>query len=123
MRRNSFEFAEEVLHQVTPAIHSEIASDRVCPVGLGRYDGGCTSPIQFSPQPIDVEGFVSKQGLEFNPFDEGLNANGIVPLTGQKDETGQGTKRIHKGHDFRGQASPRAADSLILSPPFAPAPC
>jgi len=108
---------------VTPRIHGEIARDRACPVGFWWDHSGCASSIQFSPQPIDVKGFVSKQGFEFNPFDQRLNANGIVPLARQKDEAGEAAKRIDKGHDFRGQASSRAADSLILSPPFAPAPC
>ena len=107
-----FEFAEEVLHQMTPRIHGEIAGDRFSPVGLRRYDRGCASPVQFSPQPIYVKGFVSKQGFEFDPFDQRLNANGIVPLARQKNEAGKAAKRIDKGHDFRGQASPRAAAGL-----------
>jgi hypothetical protein len=118
-----FEFTEEILYQVTPGIHGEIAVDRAFPVRSGRYNSGCAPPVQFGPQPIGIERFVSEEGFEFDPLDQGLNANGIVPLARQKDESGQVAKCVHKGHDFRGQASPRAANGLILSPPFAPVPC
>ena len=90
---------------------------------LGGITAAAPPPIQFGPQPIGVKGFISEEGFEFDPFDQGLNANGIVPLTRQKDDAAQVAKSIHKCHDFRGQASPRAANSLILSPPFAPVPC
>ena len=108
---------------MTPGRHGEIAFDHAFPVRSGRYNSGCASSIQFGPQPIGVKGFISKEGFEFDSFDQGFNANGIVPLARQKDEAGDVAKCIHKCHDFRGQASPRAANSLILSSPFAPVPC
>jgi hypothetical protein len=106
-----------------PGVHGEIALDLAFPVRSGRNDSGCASSIQLGPQPIGVKGFVSGEGSEFESVDQGLNANSIVPLAGQEGEAGHMAKRVREGHDFRGQASPRAANGPILSPPFAPVPC
>jgi hypothetical protein len=118
-----FEITEEVLDEMPPGIHGEVAIDLAFPVCFGRDDCGGASLIQFSSQPIIVEGFVPKQGRESDLSDQGRYANAIVAMTRQKDEAGEVAERVHKCNDFRGQAAPRPADGLIASPPFAPVPC
>src|SRR5919205_3162522 len=49
--------AEEILDKVAPAIHVEVTGYGLCPIGLGRDDGGRAARVQFGAEPIDVEGF------------------------------------------------------------------
>jgi hypothetical protein len=46
-----------------------------------------------------------------------------MTLTGNQHEFDEIAQSIDKRADFRRQPAARAPDSLILSPPFAPAPC
>jgi hypothetical protein len=71
-------------------------------------------------QPIDIECFVSQQGIEGNVPDQGLDADCVMALTGKQHKTRQVSQGIHQGDDLGGQASSRSPDGLILSPPLAP---
>ena len=55
--------------------------------------------------------------------DQRLDTDAVVTLAGQKHEANQIAERVDQGHDLGRQAAARAADGLILSPPFAPVPC
>jgi hypothetical protein len=46
-----------------------------------------------------------------------------VTLARKKNEADQVAQSVDERHGFGGQAAARFADGLILSPPFAPAPC
>jgi outer membrane immunogenic protein len=46
-----------------------------------------------------------------------------VTVSRKKNEADQVAQSIDQRHGFGGQAATRSADSLILSPPFAPVPC
>ncbi len=81
---------------MTPCVHSEVAIDLALAICLGRDHGGGASSIQFSPQPIGIEGFVPGQGLEIDILDQGLDADTIVALARQKNEARKVAKRIHK---------------------------
>jgi len=108
---------------MAPRIHIEVAIYRAFSVLLWRNDSGGASSVQFGPDPIDVESLVSKQSLEGDILDQRRNADAVMALAWQKHEARQIAKRIDKGDDLRGQASPRPANGLMASPPFAPVPC
>ena len=102
--------AEEVLDQMTPAVHREVASDRAGAVGLGRDDGQCPSVVQVGADP--VEGLVGDDGAELDAGDQRRDADAVVALTRQRDEAGQVAERIDQGDDLGRQAAARAADGL-----------
>jgi hypothetical protein len=60
---------------------------------------------------------------EKSHLDKRLDADAVMPLTGQENEAGQIAQRVDQGHDLGRQAAARSADGLILRPPFAPVPC
>src|SRR3712207_8085004 len=64
--------------------------------------------------------FVAEQGAEIDAADERRHADAVVPLPGQQDEAHQIAERVDQGDDLGGQPAARAADGLMLSPPFAP---
>src|SRR5260221_7687885 len=55
--------------------------------------------------------------------DEGMGLRDAVALTAGEDETHRQAQAAHRHVDLAGQAATRAANGLILSPPFAPAAC
>ena len=83
------ETAEEVLDQMAPLIHHEVAGNAVRPIGLGRDDGHCVPLAQLGAQPIVVEGSVGEEGVEVGACNQRLGANAVVTLTRQKDEMRQ----------------------------------
>ena len=117
------EIAEEILDQMAPLVHGEVAGDVTRPVGLGRDDGDGASVVQLGADPVDVEGLVGKQGVEVDVGDQRRDADAVVTLTRQQDEARQSAERIDQRHDLGRQPAARSADGLILSPPLAPAPC
>src|SRR6185312_15957488 len=118
-----FEAAEEVLDEVAPSIHVEVARDGMSAVGFGRDDRGCAPVGQFGAQPIDIEGLVAEERGEVDVLDERRDAEAVVALTGQQDEAGEIAQRIDQRDDLGRQAAARSPDRLILSPPLAPVPC
>ena len=89
-------------------------------VGFRRDYSGGAALVQFCTQPIDIKSLIAQQSLETNTLDQGLNAEQVMALTGQQYETNQAAQSIHQSDDLGGQASSRAPDGLILSPPLAP---
>lgn len=117
------EIAEEVLDQVTPAVHREVAGDRADAVGLGRDNRQRSPIVEVGADPVDVEGLVGDQGLELEAGDQRRDTDAVVALARQQDEADQVAERIDQGNDLGRQAAARAANGLSASPPFAPAPC
>ncbi len=113
-----FEIAEEILDEMTPSVHVEVARYGARSVGLGRDDSDGLPFVQFGSQPITVEGFVSKQGVKVDVRDQRLNADTIVALARQKLETDQIAECVDQCHDFGRQTAARPADFLILGPPL-----
>ncbi len=83
------EIAEEVLDQMAPLIHHEVAGNAVRPIGRGRDDGHCAPLAQLGAQPIVVEGSIGEEGVEVDACKQRLGANAVVTLTRQKDEVRQ----------------------------------
>src|SRR3712207_455540 len=125
-RRNpseALQLAKEVLDQVTPAVHGKIALDAPPAARLGRNHRNRAPVIQLGSQPIIVKRLVGDQRRDLGLTKQRRNRDAVVPLTRHKDKAHQIAKRVHQRHDLARQTATRAADRLILSPPFAPVPC
>ena len=72
---------------------------------------------------IRVKGFVADEGVASHAVHERFYEVHVMTLTGNQHEFDEIAQSIDKRADFRRQPAARAPDSLILSPPFAPAPC
>jgi hypothetical protein len=108
---------------MTPFVHVEIAGNLAGTVGLRRDDGAGAPPIELGAQPIIVEGLVAEQSVECDFLDQWLDPDAVVALAGQKNEAYEIAERVDHCDDLGGQATPRPANGLISSPPFAPVPC
>ena len=102
------EIAEEILDEMAPFVHREVARDRAHPIGLGWNDGHGASAVQFGADPVDVEGLVGQQGLEVDTLDQRRNADAVVALAGKQQEARQVAERIDERDDFRRQPAPLA---------------
>ena len=99
------EIAEEVLNQMPPAVHGEVAWDMGGAVRLGRNDGQRPPFIEFRPDPVDVESLVGQEGIEFDAGDEWFYADAVMPLAREQDEAGQVAQGIDKSDDLGRQPS------------------
>src|SRR5215212_628852 len=115
-----FQLGEGVLDQVAPAVHVAVEVDGGLAVGLGRDHRGGAAGVKLRPEPVGVEGFVAEQGAEDGALDQRRHADGVVALARQQDEAHQIAEGVREGDDLGGQAAARAADRLVLGPPFAP---
>ena len=118
-----FEVTEEVLDQVTPAIHYEIAVNRCLTIGLWWNNSTCATSIKFGSKRVVVETFVADESVEGDPFNQRRNPDTVVALARKQDETGQIAEPVDKSHDLGGQATARTPDRLVLAPPLAPVAC
>ena len=117
------EIAKEVFDEVAPTIHREIACDGGPAIGLGRDHGDRAAFVELLAEPIVVKALVADQRVDLDPVEQRRGANAVMPLSGQQHEAGKVAKSVDQGDDLGRQAAARAADGLILSPPFAPVPC
>jgi hypothetical protein len=109
--------------QVTPFVHLGVARDRRFAVRLRRNDGQGASFIESGAQGVLVERLVGDESIKTDARYKRLDPDAIVPLARQQDEARQIAQRIDERDDLGRQPAARPADGLILSPPFAPAPC
>src|SRR5512134_99124 len=72
---------------------------------------------------IGIIGGVGEDMLSGQSVDEGMGLGDVVALPTGEDETHRQAQTAHGHMDLAGQAAARAANGLILSPPFAPAAC
>jgi hypothetical protein len=114
---------EEVFDQVTPFVHLGVVRDRRFAVRLRRNDGQGASFIESGAQGVLVERLVGDESIKIDARYKRLDPDAIVPLARQQDEARQIAQRIDERDDLGRQPAARPADGLILSPPFAPAPC
>jgi hypothetical protein len=105
------EAAEEVLDQMAPSIHVEIARDGLGAVGFRRDDRDRAPLVQLGAQPIDIEGLVAEERGEVDVLDERFDAEAVVTLTGQQDEAGEIAERIDQRDDLGRQATARPSTS------------
>src|SRR5260221_13581277 len=70
-----------------------------------------------------IIGGVGEDMLGGQSVDGGMGLRDVVALTAGEDETPRQAQAAPRHVDLAGQAATRAANGLILSPPFAPAAC
>ena len=114
---------EEVLDQVTPLVHLGVVRDRHFPIRLSRDDGGGGAIVQDGAHGVVVEGLVGDERAKIDALYKRLDADAVVTLARQQDKARHTAQRIDESDDLGSQPATRPADGLILSPPFAPAPC
>ena len=116
------QFAEEVLDEMPPLVGIEVNGEWSDALGPLRDHDLCSAFAQFRDDPVGVKRFVGDQSVELDALDQRRNADCVVSLTRQQDEPNEIAQRVGKRQDFGRQAAARLADSLALSPPFAPCP-
>jgi hypothetical protein len=72
---------------------------------------------------VGVIGGASDHHFGRQPFDERAGLRRVARLAAGEDETDRASQAADGEVDFGGQPAARAADGLILSPPFAPLAC
>ena len=95
-----FEIAEEVLDEMSPAIHGEVAGYGTLAVGLRWDHRGGSAVVELLAEPVIVEAFVSDQRADLDPGDQGSDALTIMALAGQQNETGEIAEAIDQGDDL-----------------------
>src|SRR3954452_21402996 len=84
-----FDLGEEVLDEMAPLVHLEVAGNAGGAVGLWR-DHGLSAPlVQVSADRIGVEGLVSEQGCEIKLLEQRGDADAVVALPWEQDEAHQ----------------------------------
>src|SRR5262249_12197634 len=117
-----FEFAEEVLDQMSPLVHFLVEWKGKGASGMLGNDDFGASFVQISDDVIAVEGFVGDQGIELDVSNQRGNPHGVVAMAWQELEAHEIAERVRQGNDFGRHAALGAAYGLALSPPFAPWP-
>src|ERR1700754_550808 len=117
-----FEFAEEVLNEVTPFVHLGIERQGLGPARMLGDDDLSAALVKVGNDVVAVESLVSNQGAKLDPVDERRHADGIEAMARQEDEADQVAEGVGEREDFGGHATLGAAYGLALSPPFAPCP-
>jgi len=117
------DFAEEVLDQMAPLVHLEVAGNVGGPVALWRDHRHSAAVVQIGAQGVAIESLVRQQGVEVEILQKRGDTHAIVPLPRQQDEAYEIAQRIDQSDDLGRQTTARTPDSLLLGPPFAPVPC
>jgi len=108
--------AEEVLDQMAPLVHLEVAGDCGDPIGFGRDHGNRAPVVQLGAEPVAVEGFVRQQGGEVEIRQKRGDTGAVVSLARQQDEPHEIAQRIDQRDDLGRQATARTPDGLRLGP-------
>src|SRR5512143_50506 len=94
------DLAEEILDQMAPLVHLEVAGNASSPIDLWRYHGHRASVVQIGADHVAVEGLVRQQGGEVEILQKRSNTNAVVPLSRQQDEAHEMAQRIDQGDDL-----------------------
>ena len=63
---------------------------------------------------------MQEQSAKRQVVDQLHDSLALVPLSWQQQEANEIAYRVYQGHDLCAQTAARAANGLMLSPPFAP---
>src|SRR5919112_272741 len=111
------DLAEEVLDQMAPLVHLEVAGDWGDPIGFGRDHGNRAPVVQLGAEPVAVEGFVRQQGGEVEIGQKRGDTHAVVPLPRQQDEP-------HESASTSATiVKPPRERPMACVPPRAPLPC
>ena len=105
---------------MAPAIDHVIDCEWGKPLWPLRNDDASTAFIKFVIEPVAIEGLVGEQVLKVDAVDQWRHADRIIAIAGQENKADKIAERIGQREDFGRPTAFRFADSLILSPPFAP---
>src|SRR5947208_7483705 len=105
-----------------PFVHFLVDGERFCAPRVLGDDDLCTAFVEVGDDGVAVERLVCNQRIEGQPFDKRRNADRVEALSGQQHETHEIAVRVGQCQDFGGHPAFRAADGLVLRPPFAPCP-
>ena len=108
--------AEEVLDQMAPLVHLEVAGDCGDPIGFGRDHGNRAPVVQLGAEPVAVEGFVRQQGSEVEIRQKRGDPHAVMSLSRQQDEPHEIAQRVDQRDDLGRQATARTPDGLRPGP-------
>jgi hypothetical protein len=80
------DLAEEVLDQMAPLVHLEVAGNVGGPVGFGRDHGPGAPLVHVRADRIGIESFVGEQGGESEMLQKRGDADAVMSLPRQQDE-------------------------------------
>jgi len=118
-----FDATEEIFDEMAPFVDLAVERDGPVAAAPWRDDGGGTVGGDAIAQRRRIEGLVAEESRIGEIRQQVVDAVDIVALAGKEDEAHQIAEGVDQGGDLRRQATARAPDRLILSPPFAPVPC
>jgi len=91
--------------------------------GSRRYHRMTSLTTDLFPQGIAVVSLVTDDIPNAETLKEQWGRDQIVPLSSRENQTNSSALAADSGMHFRGQSTARAANRLLLAPPFAPAAC
>ncbi len=115
--------AEEPLDPVVHGVERPVDGVLDLAVPLGWDLGGRPAYAQFAANIVGVVALVGEHDLRVSPAlgHQGVKGGAVVVLARRQDQCDWKTLSAGPGMDFRREATARAAKSLALSPPPAPA--
>lgn len=117
-----FEFAEEVLDQVTTFVEVRVDDQRFAASWVLRNTDQRPAFVHLRDDPVAVEGLVGQHRIEADAVDQGGHAGRVETVPRQQDEAHEVAQSIRQRQNFGGPAALRLAYRLTLSPPFEPCP-
>jgi hypothetical protein len=88
------ELAEEVVDQMPPFVHLEVAIEGLLSRGFWRSDGDGAPVVELGAQPIVVKGLVGEQSAERDIQNQRFDANAVEALTGHENEARGGAAKL-----------------------------
>ena len=117
-----FEFAEEVLDEVSPLVDFEVDGKGLASSRVLGDDHFRPALVEVGNDPVGVKGLVGDEPAKLDPFDQWRDADCVEALPRQQNEADQVSECVSQDQDFGRQAASRLAYGLARSPPFAPCP-
>ena len=75
-------------------IDGEIAGDFLLTIRFGRDHGESAARGEFAANPVIVEAFIADQRVDCDAVEQRLDADSVVALAGQENETRQIAQRV-----------------------------
>src|ERR1700694_2879746 len=105
-----------------PFVHLLVDGKRLCAARMLGDDDLGAARVEICDDGVAVECLVGDQRVEGQSLDKWQHSHRVEALSRQKHEAHEIAERVSEGQDFGGHAAFRAADRLVLGPPFAPCP-
>lgn len=112
------EFVEEALDEIALLVERLVVGSRREAIAFGRDDDRCFAGPQLVDQAIRVERPVGDQRAGLKAVEKRFAGLEVVDLPGRERKSDGIAERVHQRAELAGQASPAAADGLVLAPFF-----